>query len=225
VPRAKKTSKSKALARRSTFETSREENISDDLFVKDGSEISLGYPPLQAEGKVNKVEITQGLPVSSPAVNDKDHQQNLLQKKALLPEKNEILSVDPEVNSLFGFSEAEDFDEIKMNKNEKQNWDKFGFLFCQSSDSDEFSVKNQTSEFHCDFNPRPNVTVSGYEYGHGTDLNTSGVAQAVREEEFCGWLDRPSDYGVMSLNFGDSRDGSPCLGLDHGGFESTMEFM
>jgi len=214
----KKSSKSNALARKSTFETSR--NVSQDLFVNNGSGISLGYSAQSPEEeKVLNVQTN----VAAPIVKDSE----ALQRKA-----KRVAQVD--VNSMFGFSEAEeeleDSADVKI-KAGKEDWNKFGFLFGQSSDSDDFSVDDgQNDEFACDFNVRPSYA-QGSNVGGGqfngfltTATNIRTAACLKDQSDFAGWLERPESYGPMSLNYSDAGNMSPCLGLEHGGFEDCMEF-
>jgi len=220
---AKKSLKSNALARRSTFETSRENFASSDYFLHNDSEISLGYSQYAFEGEVNKNVPLKNQHVPTPIIKDSET-PNAQQAQPKTKKAKKQVALRVETNSMFGFSEAPaNFEDIQDGNADKKNWDKFGFLFCQSDDSDSFSADNDA--FHCDFNIRQpfvhtsNVVANEYEH-----MNASNVVAVAKDEDFAGWLERPCSYGPMSLTYSDCGNFSPCLGLEHGGFEERMEF-
>lgn len=225
----KKSSKSRVLARKSTFETSK--MVSGDLFGLNGSENSFGYgahSPVETVDKDPKAQKT----VPSPTIEGPEMRNQISES---------IVQEDGE--SIFGFSEAdnlEDFSGLEKTKDDKKNWDKFGYLFCQSSDSDEFSLDGSQDEFACEFNVGPNLSrtrnATGFQYHKhhwagnvspeniGSPENVRDAGSEKDSSHFAGWLERPDSYGPMSLNYDDPGNMSPCLGLDNGCFEDVMEF-
>jgi hypothetical protein len=226
-----KSSKSNALARRSTFETSRGK-MSQDLVVENGSGISLGYSLEASKQDLGKGSPSKTAPAQAPIIRDSEIKA---QKAPKARKVKNYAKVD--VNSMFGFSEAED--EARNFRDEaaeddKRNWDKFGFLFCQSDDSDKFSVNGSASEeFHCAFN-----ISQGFPHGAGGNgpanglqglgsgnVNAQSLSMVANNDDFGGWLERPNSYGPMSVTFSACGGMSPCLGIEHGGFdENCMEF-
>lgn len=211
---AKKSSKSGALARRSTFETSRD-NVSEDLVVNNGSEISLGYSPEDSPTKMAKASPVKKVSGQSAIIRDSGI-------KAQKPPKARKVKnyAKADVNSMFGFSEAED--EVRDFRDEaaeddKRNWDKFGFLFCQSDDSDKFSVNGSASEeFHCGFNIPQGFPINGGGNGHVNNFqghaNVQSQSMIANDDDFSGWLERPNSYGPMSVTFSACGGMSPSLG-------------